>query len=346
MKYYTKIESIGAYYPQNRVKTSQLMKQLNIPRHPPLEALTGIKSRQFCSEDEDSLGLAIKAIDRCLKHSSYSIDDIEMLINCSISKYAQGTKFWYEPSLSVMILKHYGNSKAIHMDISNACAGMITGAWIANSYIKQGIVKNCLVVSGEYISSIAINAIKHIDSCRHNEFASLTVGDAGAACIFERSNEKDGSIELLDMQTFSQHAELCKGYQCEDSPGAYMQTQMREIHEVSLYHSPDVIAQSLSKAGLQYSDIDYVIPHQTAIRSINKGAEILRKTLGGNPKVIKNLKTTGNTSSNTHFTTLFKYLSEGKFRKGDKILLISYASGLIIGTMVFTINELNANYGK
>jgi 3-oxoacyl-[acyl-carrier-protein] synthase-3 len=346
MKYYTKINSIGAYYPDTSVKTSQLMKQLAIPSKPPLEALTGIKSRHFCSKDENSLTLAIDAIDSCLKHSSYSFKDIEMVINCSISKYAYGQKFWYEPSMSAMILKHYGNQKAIHLDISNACAGMMTGTWIANSYINQGIVKNCLVVSGEYISSIAHNAIKHIDNCRHNEFASLTVGDAGAALILEQTEIKSEGITHIDMQTFSQHADLCKGYQCEDSPGAYMQTEMREIHEESLNHSPEVIAQSLAKAGLSYKDINYVIPHQTAKRSIEKGSEILKKTLGGKPRIIQNLKNTGNTSSNTHFTTLYKYLLKGKFKETDRVLLISYASGLIIGTMVFTINQLRQNYGK
>lgn len=344
MTYNSKIESIGAFYPEKSVSTDALLSRLKIKRKPKLELLTGIHSRHVCEEKEDSLSLAIKAAESCLKHSKYEAKEIEMIINCSISRYVNGTKYYFEPSLSLMIKKTLGNKKAQVFDISNACAGMITGALLANSFIRQGVVKNCLVISGENITNIADNAIRHIDSTSHPEMASLTVGDAGAAVIFEQAKSKTEEIDIISMQTLSEYSDLCMGYQCTDFPGAYMCTDMKTIHDVSLERSPEIIKNNLKEALLSYSDIDYLIPHQTAKRSIQSGEKIFQEFFGASPKVIDNLYDNGNTASTTHFTTLYKYLNKGLFKTNDRVMLLSYASGLVIGALIFTINDLNKRY--
>ena len=66
-------------------------------------------------------------------------------------------------------------------DVSNACAGMLTGVTILNNWIRQGIVENGLVVSGEYISQLGLNAAHHIRTIVGEKLACLTLGDAGAA---------------------------------------------------------------------------------------------------------------------------------------------------------------------
>ena len=58
------------------------------------------------------------------------------------------------------------------------------------------------------------------------------------------------------------------------------------------------------------------------------------------------LSRTGNTASTTHFVTLYRYLQEGRFKKGDKIMLLGFASGLVIGVIIFTINGLTEKYGN
>jgi 3-oxoacyl-[acyl-carrier-protein] synthase-3 len=340
----SKIESIGAVYPEKSLTTETLLKRLNIKRKPRLELLTGIHSRRICDENEDSLTLAVNAAKSCLNHSKYNALEIEMIINCSISRYVNGTQYYFEPSLSLMIKKAIGNKNALVFDISNACAGMLTGASVANEFISQGVVKNCLVVSGEFISNIADHAVKSIDSSSHAEMASLTVGDAGAAVIFDASNNKSAAIDIISMQTLSEHSALCMGYQSTDSPGAFMCTDMKSIHEISLERSPDIIKNTLKEAGLTYADINYVIPHQTAKRSIRCGEKILQKFFNASPTVIENLYEFGNTASTTHFTTLYKHLIKGTFRAQDKIMLLSFASGLIIGSMIFTVNDLILNY--
>jgi 3-hydroxy-3-methylglutaryl CoA synthase len=53
----------------------------------------------------------------------------------------------------------------------------------------------------------------------------------------------------------------------------------------------------------------------------------------------------GNTSSTTHFVALWKYLREGRFVKGDRVLLLSIASGLEVGIVIFKVDQLVDRYG-
>src|SRR5450755_1456790 len=51
-----------------------------------------------------------------------------------------------------------GARRAVSFDISNACAGMMTGTFLLNDMIRQGRIRRGMVVSGEYISQLGVNA--------------------------------------------------------------------------------------------------------------------------------------------------------------------------------------------
>jgi len=342
-----KIESIGVKLPAKKVTSSEITDQLKLLKPLKFELLTGIYSRRVCSEKEDSLTLAIEAANDSLSHSKCKPEDIEMIISCSISKYVNGLNHCYEPSLSLLIKDGIGNKNALNFDISNACAGMITGVHIAKNFITRGTVNNCLVVSGEYITSLCTNALRHIDSPLNTELASLTVGDAGAAVILTNTTTLLDAISVSEIVTLSRYSNLCTAYQSIKQPGGVMNTQMKEIHDVSIENAPVVIENALKKAGLRMSQIDHLIPHQTAKHSIQMGAASFEKYFGEKPaNIILNLEENGNTASTTHFTALYRCLEEKRFRKGDKIMLLSFASGLVIGVVIFTINDIIDSYGN
>ena len=347
MSYGCKIESIGVKLPEKSVTSAEIVSQLKLSKPFKLERFTGIYNRRVCSGNEDSLTLAIDAALDCFNYSKYEAKDIELIICCSISKYVNGLNHCYEPALSLLIKQKTGNKKALNFDISNACAGMMTGVHIANNFISRGVVKNALVVSGEYITSLSQNAIKNIDSSKHPELASLTVGDAGAAVILSRADTKEGVFAVSKMETLSQFSHLCLGHQSTKQPGGVMKTQMKKIHDVSIKNAPPIIEDALQKAGLKMSQINFMIPHQTAKLSIQSGAKYFAHYFGEEPgEIVVNLEDMGNTASTTHFTTLYKYLQEKRFKKGNKIMLVSFASGLVIGVSIFVINSLIDSYGN
>ncbi len=340
------IESIGIKLPEEKVSTQSIIDRMKISPPIKLEKITGIKERHFCSGDENTFSLAVDAAIDCLTYSSIKVHDIEMIIYCSISKFESDLSYYYEPSISTIVKQKIGANGALSFDISNACAGMATGIHIANDFIQRRVVNNCMIVSGEFISNICNNAIQSIETSPSPEFASLTVGDAGAAVILGKTANENG-FEVLNLQTFSKYSKLCIGKLSTKYPGAQMFTQMQKLQKVSISESPSFVEQSLREAGLSYSDIDYMIPHQTAKRAIMAGAINFKEYFGSSPKeIIITVELMGNTASTTLFLALYHQLQQKKFRKEDRILLLSFASGLVMGVIVFKLNELVDKYGQ
>lgn len=348
MRYGCKIESLGAKLPEAKVSSEELERGLKAGRPVKLELLTGIKSRRFCEANENALTLATDAINDCLRFSRIAAKDVEMIVCCSISKYLEDMTHHYEPALSLMIKKQMGNRIALNFDVSNACAGMATGMHLGKNFIERGTVKNCLLVSGEFISSISRNAQERVDSCKHKEFASLTVGDAGVALMLTQTDCQDHErIQISEFTTLSKYSDLCLGYQSASMPGAWMQTNMKKMHAVSIKNAIRFIQNLLSENGMDISDIDYLIPHQTSQNAMSSGLKRLKDMLNAAPgHVVVHIADVGNTASTTHLLALYSYLKEGRLEPGNKIMLMFFASGLIIGSIVFSVHEIIQRYGN
>jgi 3-oxoacyl-[acyl-carrier-protein] synthase III len=340
-------ESIGIKIPEKRLTTVELVDKIKIPGLKKFGLLTGISERRVCSPDEDSFSLALDAARDCFSFSRYAVEDIEMIINCSITKYKTGLSHQYEPTFSVLLKDAIGAKKAITFDISNACAGMLTGVYIARNYINLGIIKTCLIVSGEYITNISDHAVKNIKTPLSSEVSSLTVGDGGAAVILERTVNGEAGLIMSGFSTLSFYSNLCIGRQNRKSPGGRMNTKSQKIHQVSVDESISIVKTALEENGLTFDKIDYLIPHQTSRSSILSGANQYLKYFGEKPgQIVISLKETGNTASTTHFLALYKYLTEKQFKVNDNIMLLCFASGLNIGVVIFKMNEMVYRYGN
>ena len=339
--YRARFESIGVRLPAARLTTSELMASTRHRTGIQLERLTGIHERRVVTDGEDSLTLAVGAARDCLARSRHKAADLDMLICASISKYAGGFRQRLEPPLSLSVKQAIGAVDATSFDISNACAGMLTGVFILNDYIRRGEIETGMVVSGESISQLGRNAATQIRSILSRQLASLTLGDAGAAVLVERAAPGVGGIQVAAFTTLSEHSRLCLGYPSRVGPGASMFTKARTIHKVAIKAVPALLRDALDEAGLDLRDVDYLIPHQTSSRAIRTGIRAMKDQLGLEPRhVVDNVELFGNTSSTTHFVALHRLLREGRFDVGDRVLLLALASGLEVGIVVMTMDEL------
>jgi 3-oxoacyl-[acyl-carrier-protein] synthase-3 len=253
-----------------------------------------------------------------------------MVISCSISKYRGRFNQQLEPPLSMYVKNAIGAPHALSFDVSNACAGMLTGVFLLNDFIRRGEIRRGMVVSGECISQLGSNASKQVRNVLSRQLASLTLGDAGAA-----------------FTTLSEHSRLCLAYPSHVGPGATMYTRSRAIHKVAIEDGLPLVEEALREAGVELADVDWFIPHQTSARAIRKGVQQFERLFGAAARhTVVNVEEYGNTSSTTHFVALYRYLQERRFRPGDRVLLMALASGLEIGLVYFPMDELVSSYGS
>jgi 3-oxoacyl-[acyl-carrier-protein] synthase-3 len=337
----TRLESAGRKLPEATLTTDALMATTRHRTHIDLERLTGIHARRVSAGRESSLSLAVGAAEDCLARSRHHADDLDVVISCSITKSHDDVEQWFEPSMSLAVATAIGARDAITFDVSNACAGMLTGVFILNNWIRLGVVRRGLVVSGEHISPLGHNAAKHVRSILSRELASLTLGDAGAALLLERAPAGRPGITMAGFTTLAEHSRLCLAYPAAHDPGARMFTKARAIHEVAIAATPALLQEALNASGIDLTELDCVIPHQTSARAIRKGMAEVCEALGGRPRhdAVVTVDRYGNTASTTHTVALIEELRAGRLHAGDHIALVALASGLEIGVVLLTLDE-------
>jgi 3-oxoacyl-[acyl-carrier-protein] synthase-3 len=343
-----RIAAIGRALPEAHVTTAEVMASTRHRTHVDLERLTGIHERRVAGPGQDSSTLALQAALDCLDHSNVPVGDLDALLVCSITKYEDGLAQRLEPPLSLAVKESIGAANATTFDLSNACAGMLTGVFVLNNWIRQGRIERGMVVSGEYITSLSKNAANHVHNVLSKELASLTLGDAGAACILERAPENVAGITAAGFTTISEHSRLCLAYPSDTEPGARMWTDSRAIHRVAMEDTPPLMAEVLDAVGLGLDEIDWVIPHQTSARAIRKGVPAMARKLGGEPRHpgVVTVDQFGNTASTSHFVALYELLEAGRLQPGERVVLLALASGLEIGVVLFTVDDLVERYGQ
>ena len=115
---------------------------------------------------------------------------------------------------------------------------------------------------------------------------------------------------------------------------------------MAIENAPRVVGKALKESGYKYGDMDFILPHQTSKRAIKAGSDHLIEVLGEAPEMFNNLTNYANTASTTHFIAMTRLLKERVFKKGQNIMLMVFASGLVIGVVMFTMDDLVDKYGS
>ncbi len=338
-----RLESLGVYLPDNEISTASLIEAMETPPMFDLEKLTGVKNRRWRAPEDDSLTLALAAAERCLSASAYNAEDLDVLIFTSITRFTDGLKFCVEPSMSLMLKQKLGlPSDALQFDITNACAGMMTGLSLLEELIRSGTVKRGMVVSGECITTITETAVKEIREPIDPQFASLTVGDSGAAFIMDESTGEEG-IDFIDLFTIAKFADLCYGMPSDKNPGVAMYTKAMEIHGEVIQRLPATLGHYTKIFGISAATFEAAIPHQTSSRAIRTALELCEENFGKLPKICINLDQYGNTSTTSHSVVFAEFWKQEEIKPGDRVLFLVLASGIVMGAVGVTVGDIGVN---
>ncbi|PXX59169.1 3-oxoacyl-[acyl-carrier-protein] synthase-3 [Nocardia tenerifensis] len=345
---HSRFESIGAYLPSNIVTTQELLARLKEPPSFDLEKITGVRERRVHDTNpdsyEDSFAIAMKAAQDCLSRSRYDAAELDVIISTSITRSKHATRMYMEPSFASSISTLIGAKNAITFDVSNACAGMLTGTYILDRMIRSGAVRNGMVVSGEAITPIADTAVAEISEKYDLQFASLSVGDSGAAVVLDEAVDDDDKIHYVEMMTAAEYAQLCLGMPSDKSQGVALYTDNRRMHnEDRFLLGTDSQINYLEARGRTFADekFDYVIHHQFGAAAIPWMNAICEREFGTPmPPDLRVIEKYGNTSTTSHFIVLHDQLSEQNIPAGSKLLMIPAASGIVTGFLSTTISSL------
>ncbi len=303
------IKGLGMYVPP-RVLTNEDLEKILDTSDEWITTRTGIKERHIAEEWENASDLALPAAKEAIENAGLTPKDIECVI------VATSTPDMTFPSTACFLADKLGCSKPMAFDISAACSGFIYALTIANSFIKSGQFKNVLVVGSEVFSKI-------IDW--NDRSTAVIFGDGAGAAVVSAS---DGESDILAAVMKSDGSHWGSLY-CP--VGEKLKMRGRETFKLAIKSMETASKKALEKAGLTLDDIKLVIPHQANIRIIKALAERLELP---EDKVFSNIHKYGNTSAASIPIAMYEAWKEGKFKKGDYLLLTAFGGGLTWGAIV------------
>jgi 3-oxoacyl-[acyl-carrier-protein] synthase-3 len=343
----SRLESVGVALPATRVSSEELLGRCRHPMPIDFERITGVRERRMCGPGETTYSLAIAAARDCLAYSQHGPEDLELIINASISRHDERRAYNYEPPVSATVKQALGAQRALNFDVINACGGMLTGLMVLDDFIRRGAIRRGMVVSGECITHLSVNAAREMRSPLSLEMACLTLGDAGAAVVLERTGDGLGAVRSAAFATHAAYDDLCIGRPCRTAPGSSMYTKAQDLHRNAIRDCVPVIRRALDASGLTFDEIDWFIPHQTSIRAIESGRQYVTAQFDTDRMdVVVTLPEFANTASTSHVVALHHWLREGRFKRDDNVMLLCFASGILVGAVVLTLDRVVDRYGR
>ncbi|MFE3863036.1 3-oxoacyl-ACP synthase III family protein [Streptomyces goshikiensis] len=344
----SRMEALGAHIPARTLTTRELTGRMETLRDVDVQRITGVAERRVADPDpaagEDSFTMALSAARDALAASRYEAAQLDIVISASITRFKDGGRFVFEPSFAGSLARELGARSAIHFDVSNACAGMMTGVYVLDRMIRSGAVRTGLVVSGEQATRVADTAAREMSGSYDPQFASLSVGDSGAAVILDRATDEADRIHYIELLTCSEYSHLCMGMPSDRTEGIALYTDNKKMHDKDrLALWPRFHKDLLAKAGRDFSDehFDYVVQHQVGTRFIDYVNQTGEREFGAAlPTSLAVVERYGNTATTSHFLTLREHLRAGTARPGSTFLLVPAASGVVTGAMSVTITNM------
>ena len=145
---YSKIIGTGSYLPEKILTNFDLEKTMDTS-HQWIVERTGIHQRHIAATDETSLTMAENAARVAMDAAGISAADIGMII------IATTTPEKIFPSTACLLQQRLKITGCPAFDLNSvACAGFVYALSIADQFIRQGAIKNALVIGSEIMSRI------------------------------------------------------------------------------------------------------------------------------------------------------------------------------------------------
>jgi 3-oxoacyl-[acyl-carrier-protein] synthase-3 len=271
----------------------------------------GTRERHVCTT-ESTADLAYQAALQALEMSRTQVSELDLIICATVSgDYAS-------PSLACMTQNLLG-ATCPAMDVNGACSGFVYALETAAGFFARKKVKKMLVIGGERLSRLVDWTDRNTCVIFGDGAGAVVLGEGDAylsSKLFARGGDNVIRIPHHDGQAKFNTRE-------PKIPYIYMNGQ--ETFKFAVNAMIGDILEVIREAGLQQSDIAWVVPHQANARIIEAAS---RKLDIPAEKFGLNIHKYGNTLAASVPILLDELNRAGKFKKGDYLVFSAFGGGL------------------
>ena len=315
---FARIAGVGSYLPGQPVSNLDLIARGIDTSEDWIVSRTGIKSRHLADGGVTSSALAFEASRKALASANVGADEIDLII------VATSTPDFIFPSTACLLQQKLGNVGAMAFDIQAVCSGFVYALSVAEKFIRSGSHRKALVVGAEVFSRI-------LDW--DDRATCVLFGDGAGAVVLEAS-EKPGILATAAHADGSHHGILSvpgsvSGGKVTGDPFLRMDGQAVFKKAVTaLEESARIVC---AKAGMDLSQVDWMVPHQANVRIINA----LGRKLGfPSERVVVTVDKHANTSAASVPLAFDEARRDGRLQAGQYALLQGVGGGFTWGSVL------------
>jgi 3-oxoacyl-[acyl-carrier-protein] synthase-3 len=316
---YSRIAGTGGYLPSRILTNADLEKMVDTSDEW-IRTRTGIERRHIAAANETTSTLATEAARRAMQAAGVTAADIDFIV------VGTTTPDLVFPNVATMVGAALGVHDCPAFSLETACSGFVYGLSIADKFVRLGDARCALVIGAETLSRI-------VDWTDRN--TCVLFADGAGAVVLTPSTEP--GILTTHLSADGQHNDLLYfpfGVSCgwkglRDGAVAGITMKGNEVFKVAVRTLSHLVDQTLAKAGVTKSDVDWLVPHQANIRIIEAAARKLDMPI---ERVVVTIQDHGNTSAAAVPLALDVAVRDGRIQRGQLLLLETFGGGLTWGS--------------
>jgi 3-oxoacyl-[acyl-carrier-protein] synthase-3 len=320
---YSRIVGTGRYLPE-RIMTNFDLEKIVDTSDEWIRARTGVERRHVVEEDQTTSDMCVEAAKIAIEDAGVDVSEIDLVITGTT------TPDLIFPNVSTLIQHRLGIPACPAFSLEAACTGFIYALTMADKFVRLGDAKCALVMGAECITKLM--DWKDRNTC-------VLFGDGAGAVIVKPSTEPgliachlgaDGQYKDLLYYPVGASNRLEKAGTDE---AAIMMTG-NEVFKVAVKTLGGIASETLEKAGIEKSELDWLIPHQANSRIIQATAKRLGLPM---EKVILTVQDHGNTSAASVPMALDVGIRDGRVKEGQLILMEAFGGGFTWGSVLMRL---------
>lgn len=310
---YSRLAGTGGYLPEKVLSNSTLQEMVDTSDQWILER-TGISNRHIMADHETTSSMAENAARQALEAAEITPEELGLIV------VGTATPDRFFPSTACILQNRLGANGCPAFDIGATCTGFIYGLSVADQYIKNGVVKNALVIGAESLSRI-------VDWTDRS--TCVLFGDGAGAVVLKASDEPGIFSTHIHANGYYNDLLYAANHIGELNEPSYIKMQGNEVFKIAVKTLGDIVDETLAHNNIDQSEIDWLIPHQANLRIITATAKKLNLPMD---RVILTVQDQGNTSAASIPLALNKAVRDGRIKRGETLLLEAFGAGLTWGS--------------
>jgi len=281
---------------------------------------TGIRTRYIAEPDETTVTLATGAARAAIEAAGVAPSEIDLII------LATATPDQTFPSSATQVQAALGVDDCVAFDVAAVCSGFLYALTVADSMIRSGVANKALVIGAETFSRI-------LDW--EDRTTCVLFGDgAGAVVLGAEEGEGEGrGILASKLHADGRHNQLLYVDGGPSTTGTVGKLRMKgqEVFRHAVTNLASVLSEVLDMAGLEPSQIDWIVPHQANFRILEATARKLGLPM---ERMVVTVDQHANTSAASVPLALDVAVRDGRIRRGDIVVLEAMGGDFTWGACV------------